>query len=83
MPIYSPKWLIIFNLHLDCEIIIANFYNQEPEVRNWEILVWAYRILSQLPDLTEESSWPDTFELPSLSVHNDESEGFLQHVSFM
>ena len=82
-PIYSPKWLIIFNLHFDCELIIANFYNQEPELRNWILLIWAYRILARLPDLAEERNWSNTFELPSLCMENDEADGFLQHVSFM
>ena len=82
MPIFSPKWLIIFNLHLDCELVIAHFYNQSPETRNWNLLIWAYRILGQLPDLSMESMWPRDFVLPPLCVEDDEPNGFLQHVSF-
>ena len=78
-PIYAPKWLIIYNLYIDCELMISNFYNQPPEVRNWEMLVWALRVLPQLPNLTDERNWSSTYELPSLSVYNDQS--FLQQVS--
>ena len=76
-----PKWLVIFNLHVDCELIISQFNNQSPHTRNWNLLIWAYRVLRELPDLSEESDWPRDINIPSLSVEDiDEPSGFLHQV---
>ena len=71
--IHSPRWLVIFELHLECERIINLFQRQPRSQLERQMVYWSWRTLEALPDLEDEGEWALDVEIPPFFKESDVS----------
>ena len=77
----QPRWLIIFDLRLECIKRSQRFQHQPETDEDRGLLAWGVSTLQQLPSLDSEANWPENIEIPPLfnfqppTVDSESSEG--------
>ena len=74
-PIPRPRWLVLFCLHLDCEVIFNQAQHQPEKARGWSELQWGYDTIDLLPPLELETTWSDLTRIPSFFVDLEPETG--------
>ena len=48
-PIWQPRWLVIYIMHMECEAIFNQFQRQPEMEGEWALLRWANSTVEALP----------------------------------
>ena len=64
VPIATPRRLLLYTMHLECDTIFNHAQHQPETPRQMAELEWAYNTVDLLPELELESTWPADASLP-------------------
>ena len=73
-PIESPRWLIIFAMITECDIIFRSSQTQPSNPHDWALLNWAYSISENLPPTSQEADRPTHLIIPPFFEYREETE---------
>ena len=65
-PLAQTKWLVIFNLNLECKEISRRFQRQPDSTVDWALLRWSDTAWVEHPSLDGKASWQSKMVIQKL-----------------